>query len=209
MGKSDGFLFPVYRQLISRNIVFEPKIENTAVLGATVNNYTDLSSDLYDIKLNNWEINSDWKLPKKYDAIISTRCPYFAKDPEDFIKRCHHNLNKDGRIFVDWGLGDHWRYENYKIGWVKDGEHEWCYSPDNFLWSTVWDDEFLDHYAYKKFCKDVEKYGYYDVKKAIFDEVPSIIKLKTIKKYFKVSYNLKTLWSDSPQLYIMISGVKK
>ena len=43
----------------------------------------------------------------------------------------------------------------------------------------------------------------------MFESEANYFIVDTIKKYFKVSYNLKTLWSDSPQLYIMISGVKK
>ena len=165
--------------------------------------------DLYDLQLGNWNINSDWSLEKKYDTIICTRCPYFAKDPEDFIRRCHDHLNPGGRLIVDWGLGDHWRSDNYKIGWVKNGEHEQAYADDNFLWSTVWDDSFEEHEHYKYFCKKVEKLGYTDVKKAIFDEVPEILMLDTVKKYFDVCYDIYTLWEDFPQLYILLSCEKK
>ena len=146
---------------------------------------------------------------KKYDIIVCTRCAYFAKDPEDLIRRCADNLNPNGKLYVDWGLGDHWRFENYKIGWVKDDEHEYAYKKDNFLWSTVWDDSFLDDEQFKLFSDRVKKFGYDDIKKAIFEETPQVLQLKNIKKYFNLLYNNIVLWNDKPQLYILVSGVKK
>ena len=164
---------------------------------------------LYDLELGNWNINSSWQLNKKYDTIVCTRCAYFAKDPEDFIARCYDNLNDGGQIYIDWGLGDHWRFKNFKIGWVKDGEHEFAYQNDNFLWSTVWSDSFMEDEQYKLFEKRVEKFGYTDVKNSIYSEVPNILNTNTIKKYFSICYNLLALWEDYPQLYILLHGIKK
>ena len=70
MGRSDPIIFQFYRQVI------RPK-GKVALLGFTDNTLFD--GDLYDLQLNNWDINSDWKLDKKYDTIISLRCPYFSK----------------------------------------------------------------------------------------------------------------------------------
>jgi len=47
------------------------------------------------------------------------------------------------------------------------------------------------------------------MKKAITDEVPSILDLEFVKKYFDIEYNLLALWEESPQLYIFIKGIKK
>ena len=123
MGRTNFILDAVYKDKF-------PIKGPIALLGFKDNRIS--SGDLYDLELGNWNINSDWKLPKKYNSIISTRCPYFAKNPKDFIKRCYDNLEDNGEIFLDWGLGDHWRFENYKVGWVKDGEHEFAYKNDNF-----------------------------------------------------------------------------
>ena len=147
MGRSDTHLGAFYRPHIKLN-------GDVALLG-DADSIRAPVGDLYDLQLGNWNINSDWSLEKKYDTIVCTRCPYFAKDPEDFIRRCHDHLNPGGRLIVDWGLGDHWRFDNYKIGWVKNGEHEYHYTDDNFLWSTVWDDSFKEHEQYKSFCKKV------------------------------------------------------
>jgi len=209
MGRSDPLIRPFYHEHI------KPQGE-IALLGFVNNSWFD--GDLYDLQLNNWNINDNWELDKKYDTIISLRCPYFAKNPEDFIERCYSHLNDKGKLYVDWGLGDHWRYANYKIGWVKDGEHEEAYEEGNCLWSGVWDDSFLENEEYKLFQSRVKKYGYHDVKKAAHEQIPKILEIKKIKKYFDISYNMKALWSGfmerpltllAPQLYILVSGTKR
>ena len=200
MGRSNALLFPFYKKFI------KPQGE-VALLGFTDNGLFE--GDLYDLQLNNWNINDNWELEKKYDTIISLRCPYFSKDPENFIKKCYNSLNKYGRLYVDWGMGDHWRFENYKVGWVKDGEHEHAYGKDNFLWSTVWDDSFLKDHQFELFRARAARYGYKDIKKSIFEEVPKVLEINFIKKYFDISYNIIALWPEEPQLYVLVSGVKK
>ena len=99
------------------------------------------------MSLDNWDINSDWLLPEKYDLIICTRCAYFSKDPADFIQKCKSILKPMGWLFVDWGLGDHWRFKNYKVGWLKDREHEYA-AYNNFksyVMSAVWNDKWEEN----------------------------------------------------------------
>ena len=200
MGRTDFILQRTY-------INNFPKIKPIALLGFTNNNLCD--GDLYDIQFKNWDINSEWKLSKKYNSIISTRCPYFAKNPKDFIKRCYDNLEEVGEIFLDWGLGDHWRFENYKVGWVKAGEHEFAYKDDNYLWSTIFDDSFLKNEQYLLYEERAKKFGYDNIKEAIYEEVPMILSLDYIKKYFHINYELLAVWEDLPQLYIFIKGKKR
>ena len=201
MGRSDPVLFRFYSSHISPT-------GTVALLGYTDNKY--YKGDLYDKQLGNWDINSEWVLPKKYDTIICTRCAYFAKDPEDFIRRCAANLNTNGKLYVDWGLGDHWRFDKYKIGWVKEGEHEYAYGENNFLWSTIWDDDFTQNEDYKLFAERLRPFGYENkIKESIFEEVPSVLHMKYVRKYFDVSYNILALWTDSPQLYILLEAEKK
>jgi len=200
MGKSDPHYFNFCNQHI------KPQGE-TALLGFTNNNY--FQGDLYDLSLNNWDINSEWKLTQRYDTIICTRCAYFSKDPQSFVELCHEHLKPKGKLFVDWGIGDHWRFPNYKVGWVKNGEHEWAYEKDNYLWSTIWDDSFVKDNEYQIFSQRIQKHNYQDAKKAIFDEVPKVINLKFIDMFFETKYNTLALWEDLPQLYTLISGVKK
>jgi SAM-dependent methyltransferase len=200
MGKSDGILNPWYKQ----SIVPQGR---TALLGFQNNNV--FPGDLYDLEIGNWDINDDWSLDGTYDTIISLRCPYFARDPQQFIEKCYEHLNDNGTLYVDWGLGDHWRFENYKIGWIKDGEQEYAYKDDNFLWSTVWDDSFLENEQYKIFCDRVKKFGYHDVHTAILQEVPNVLELKSINKNFDILYSIKTLWEDLPQLYVLVVAKKR
>ena len=199
MGRSDPWLNSFYTQAI------KPK-GATALLGFTENNF--FNGDLYDLKLGNWEINSDWKLDKMYDTIISLRCPYFAKDPQAFLEKCREHLNPGGKLYADWGLGDHWRFDEYKVGWVKDGEHEFAYNENNFLWSGVWDDSFLQNEELIKFSKRVERFGYNDIKKAIHEEIPYVMQLNSIDDQYKVGYRMLALWEDRPQLYILLECQK-
>jgi len=199
MGRSDPHIFNFYNQNIKPS-------GSTALLGFTNNKW--FNGDLYDLQLGNWNINSEWELPKKYDTIICLRCAYFSKNPDDFIVRCYNSLNDGGKLYVDWGLGDHWRFKDYKIGWLKNEEHECAYESDNYLWSTVWDDSFLENEQFKLFSKRVEKFGYNDVKEAIYQETPEVLILNYIKKFFKINYNIIALWEDMPQLYIFIKGIK-
>ena len=115
-------------------------------------------------------------------------------------------------MFVDWGLGDHWRFENYKVGWVKDGEHEYAYAEDNFLWSTAWSDYLLETDEVKNFERLIKNKGYDDFKEAVFDEVPVILNLHALGSLFaKLRFDTLSFWEDMPQLYIPIGlvGAKK
>jgi hypothetical protein len=199
MGRSNEYIIPFYHEHI------KPE-GKTALLGFSENSIFE--GDLYDLSLGNWNINDDWHLNKKYDTIICTRCAYFAKDPQGFILKCMNHLEKNGTLYVDWGLGDHWRFENYKIGWVKDGEHEYAYANDNFLWSAVWSDKFLNDDQFKLFEKRVQKFGYNNVKDAIKKEVPSVLMVNYIEKQYTTRYYNICLWDDLPQLYTLLSLTK-
>ena len=202
MGKSNSIIGPWYKDLI------KPE-GRTALLGFTDNRWWE--GDQYDLSLGNWDINSDWVLQgEKYDTIICLRVFYFAHDPQQFIRKCYEHLNPGGKIYFDSCYGDHWRFPNFKLGWVKDGEQEFAYKKDNFLWAGVWDDGFEDSFAFLEFKRKVQKFGYTDMKKSILDEVPCILNLTDIDQYFDdVTYNMKQLWDDMPQLYILLSGERK
>ena len=200
MGKSDPFLFRFYTDNI------KPRGE-VAQLGSKDNRL--FRGDLFDRDLDNWEINSDWELGSKYDTIICTRCAYFAKDLKDFFKRVYDHLEDGGIFYVDFGIGDHWRYDIYKIGWVKDGEHESAYWDENYLWSSVWDDRFLEDEHFMKFCEFVEKKDYADVKKSLFEETPEILNLDKLNDMFDITYETLTLWEDSPQFNVLLKCAKR
>ena len=200
MGRSNNILNPWYQKQILPS-------GDVALLGFTKNDV--FPGDLYDKQFRNWDINSDWFLPKKYDTIICLRCAYFAKNPQEFILKCYESLNDEGTLYVDWGLGDHWRFEKYKVGWIKDEEQEYAYGKNNFLWSTVWDDSFLLNDQCKLFAESIKKFGYDDIKKAVYDEVPRVLSLTDVEKYFKIEeQSLLKLWDDLPQLYIFLSCKK-
>ena len=200
MGKSDPFLFSKYYDMTSD---LQPK--SVALLGFSSENvYTKKlpgTHHLYDRALENWDINSDWKLQQKYDLIISTRCPYFAKDPHAFFNLCIKHMNPGGAVMLDWGLGDHWRFENYKVGWVRDGEHEFAYADDNKLYSCLWRESFEADNTVKRYRALVAgRFGYpidMNLTQVVNDEVPSLVDYD----YNKIQF--ECLWPDAPQLYIM------
>lgn len=209
MGRSDPIVFSHYDFLIKNE-----SHDSVAFLGFEKPSvFTDSivsdNKDFYDIGLKNWDINDeDWKIDKKYDLVVCTRCPYFSKNPAHFFESIRRITKKDGKFLVDWGLGDHWRFKNYKVGWLKDGEHEYAYGDQNFLWSTVWHDSFLQNPEFKKYQKWVEKLGYNNVKEAIDKEVPVVYDLNDLSSHFKLEVLLLSLWEESPQLYIMMLGQK-
>jgi len=208
MGRSNAILKQTYIKLLN----FSTK--KAAVLGSpgpyfVTNILPTTTFDYFDLSLGNWEINSDWQLEKKYDLIISTRCPYFAKNPHKFIDKCYSSLSEKGAVLLDWGYGDHWRFPNYKIGWVKNGEQEYCYGETNYLWSGIWDDSFLKNEQFILFSGWMKKFDYHDVKKAIFDETPSVLPLNYIQDKFYTNVELLALWPEKPQLYIFVVGFKK
>lgn len=201
MGKSNSLIFDEYVALtatVSADSVaflgFDNENEFTRTVKATRRHF-------YDLSLGNWNINHDWSLPMSYDFIVSTRCPYFAKNPWVFMQKCRRHLNLGGKLFIDWGLGDHWRFPSYKVGWVRDGEHEFAYAPDNYLYSCMWRPEFADHPEVRAFWDHVRGRFGYDENLSLNDvvkrEIPALI------DYQCERINFKFLWPDLPQLYIM------
>ena len=122
MGRSDPYIFDEYLKFLTSEQVRLNESARVAFLGFQGHNDLTMAirakeADFYDLALGNWDINSDWELQHRdYDMIVSTRCPYFAKDPADFYARCKSHVRLGGFIFLDWGLGDHWRFEKFKIG---------------------------------------------------------------------------------------------
>ena len=209
MGRSDTVLFPTYSRLLGNQHYDQVAFLGFSKPNVFTNSISANECDFFDLGLNNWNINSQWDLKKKYDLIVSTRCPYFAKDPRDFLIRCHDSLRDGGVLLADWGLGDHWRFDNFKVGWVKDGEHEHCYGDTNFLWSYVWHDSFLEDPQVKLFISRIKKFGYDGLRSAIFDEVPVVLDLDEMVNHFDMHVLNVALWEDSPQLYTMLRCTKK
>jgi SAM-dependent methyltransferase len=213
MGKSDPIIFSKYLDILRSSN--NKKYKNVCFLGFDKPNNLTRSiscenSDFYDLSLENWNINDKkWNINTGiYDLVVCTRCPYFSKSPRHFMEECCRILADKGALLVDWGLGDHWRFENYKIGWVKNNEHEFSYNKTNYLWSCIWDDSFTSHIEYKKFESWTRKFGYDNVKDAIQAEVPSILNISEISNKFLLSVDMLALWENSPQLYIIVFGEK-
>jgi hypothetical protein len=131
----------------------------------------------------------------------------FAKDPLSFIQRCHENLLDGGNLFVDWSMGQINPFK-FKVGWRKDGEHEFMFE-NNLLWSSIWDDSFLENKQCKIFCSQIKKMGYNNLKQAVYEEVPKVLEYHNIKKYFDCTYEILTTTKPSLHMYVLIKGTKR
>lgn len=202
MGKSDHIVYEWYR---SRSIV--PHGRKVLFLGQVCHNeFTKtLGSDatFLDLSLGNWEINTGPWPSEKFDAVVCTRCAYFASDAQAFIDRCRAMLNPGGVVFIDWGLGDHWRFEKFKVGWVSRGEHEYSSVGDHrsHLFSTFWSEELESHPHVANFKTWIERFGYSGpLASHIAREVPSIASSVDAAECM---VDCLALWPESPQLYIL------
>lgn len=210
MGKSDPHIFAEYKKILNgvasnatAFLGFDGENTFTATVPGVVRHF-------YDIRLSgdcSWNINSEWNLKQKYDLIISTRCPYFAQNPQDFIDRCNAHLSVGGRLMLDFGLGDHWRFSSFKVGWVRNGEHEWAYNEKNMLHSCLWRSEFVHQHEVMSFVNNIKgRFGYsneFDIDSIVRSEVPVIVDYE----YERIAF--KMLWPDLPQLYIITLSYPK
>ena len=206
MGKSDRLVFPEYLNVL--NECNNDSIKSVAFLGFPKENDFTLHVNgkirhFYDLSLKNWDINSNWKLKQNYDLIVCTRCAYFSSDPTTFIQRCKNHLNDDSLALIDWGLGDHWRFDKYKVGWIRYGEREYAYHPKNYLYSCFWNKELANDPNVKNFWEAVRnnsRFGYHQS-----DDISSVVKLEvpTLINYPIQKIKTKFLWPDNPQLYII------
>ena len=222
MGKSDPYVYRFYLDNLFDHPNFdENKIRKVGFFGFRgESNFTSMIPGeeryFYDLSLSNWDINEfPYRCEKDLDLIICTRCAYFAKDPVLMMESFYDLLKEKGIILIDWGLGDHWRFENYKVGWLKNGEQEWAYREENYLWSSLTcadkyqrDINNLD--GVKEFSRNIRNFGYEDIWEAINLEVPKKIFLNDI---VKIGFNFKltslSLWPERPQLYFLLVAIKE
>ena len=202
MGKSDFYLSDFYTHLIEGD-----KFESVGFFGQSGENF--ISSKIiankkyfYDLSLGNWNINTlPYSVENKFDLIVCTRCAYFCKHPDMLIDNFTSLLKPGGKILIDWGLGDHWRFKNYKVGWIKNNEQEYAYADDNFLWSCVWHESFNDDRHVRAFKQNIQKFDYRDeLGNIIKSEVTFVLDPYQIKCK-KLTITHLSLWPDAPQLY--------
>ena len=202
MGTSNAILYPFYTSVIK-------PVAPVALLG--FQDETLFPGKCYDLALGNWDINSDWELDRKYNTIISLRCPYFAKDPLKFIEQVRDHLEPNGTAYLDWGLGDHWRFDDFKVGWKKGEDQEYAYSDTNYLWSSVWRDDFPSVPSVEYFSDAIRKYGYDDLASAVKEEIPSLFMLDNEyfdKHWAAAKTYFKFVPIPKPQLYILLELTK-
>ena len=205
MGKSDPIVFQWYQAQL------EKSYKSIAFLGfpgpnVLTNSFQAEHKHYFDLTAGNWDINSpQWNIRQSsYDLVFCTRCAYFAKDAPDFIKRALLLAKKGGTLFVDWGLGDHWHFPMFKVGWLRGAEHESVEyaGRQNRLYSCFWDDFLESVPDVVQFRSHLGRYGYpstHTIGDIVREEVPSILKPSNIGP---ARIRSLFLWPETPQLYI-------
>lgn len=209
MGKSDQILFPWYAQSLDESCGLD--FSSIALLGfSKENDFTKQirspTRDLFDLTLNDWDINDEsWNITSEsYDLVVCTRCAYFAREPLNAIKESLRILKPGGSIFFDWGLGDHWRSIEFKIGWTDNqDDHDFTVIDGSiqYLWSCFWDKDMEREPEARQFFEWCPvKYLKRSLSSVVLEEVPSIMTSSDLKPSY---VRLKALWPDSPQLYVI------
>ena len=201
MGKSDPVIFPWYASrmtsLAGKRIAFLSQTEHNFLSRSL----SPAESYFYDISLGNWDMNQHqaWSIPE-VDAIVCTRAACFSENPKDFIERCLSSVVPGGTVFIDWGLGDHWRHRKFMVGWVSGEERvSVTYDKVHYLRSAYWTSEFEAHPEVQKFSLWISEKGYdKSLTDIIKEEVPCVTCHPSL-----VAYDAITLWQDSPQLYVL------
>lgn len=214
MGRSDQIVFEFYTRVMGINL--NKHFDSVGCFGQPKENtFTKMIRSrkkcFFDLSLNNWNINLfPYVSKEKFDLLICTRTAYFSKNPLEMIKEFKKLLRPGGKILIDWGLGDHWRFERFKIGWLKDQEHEFAYSEKNYLWSCYLSEKMIKSLDFSKFEKNCKKFGYDSILNAIKEEVPFVLHEKELKE---LGINIIVeksmfLWPEAPQLYtcLLIEG---
>jgi SAM-dependent methyltransferase len=206
MGKSDYLIFQDYLSTIEE--CNNDSVNDVAFLGFSSENELTKrifgkTRHFYDKSLGNWDINTAISLSQKYDLIVCTRCAYFCKEPDILYKECQEKLKEGGHALIDWGLGDHWRFDKYKVGWLREGEQEHAYEPGNFLHSCFWDENLIQDEQVNIFWEKILLMKDSPYNKGDF--LPDIIKREVPKLISYETKIIKTrfLWPGRPQLYII------
>ena len=115
-------------------------------------------------------------------------------------------LKPGGKILIDWGLGDHWRFKDFSIGWKHHGYQEFAYDEKNYLWSCYFSKNLKKNHHYLLFEQYCKRFGYERVDSAIRDEVEVML---TDEKIIQLGYSIEkeqclALWPESPQLYVCL-----
>ncbi len=202
MGRSDGIVFPWYaermRSVAGQRILFLAQPGHNSLshsLGPSASHFFDLS-------LGNWDINqeADWPSPE-VDAVICTRGAYFSERPLDFVERCLRSVRPGGIVFIDWGLGDHWRFKKFRVGWRDQEEHEYSTVGDRrcHLQSAAWNSCLEDHPQVAAFREWIKPFGYEGkLGPHVLKEVPSVLGIPSSSVV-----DCLAIWPEMPQLYIL------
>ena len=206
MGKTDAHLFPHYKRL------FQKKGDVVAIAGGTVRPpwLEDCPAyELYDREIDGWSISNP-VLNTEYDNIICTRVAYFSDRPLHTIKTLAEHLKPGGQLLIDWGVGDHWRFRPYSVGWVRGQVHEWAYQEGNLLWSAYYDTDMEYQHQFKA---NIKQHGYEgQLIEHLRAECPELVlksEIEALDIFEPFEATHIDFWQDYPQLYSILPLIKK
>ena len=202
MGKSDPIVLPWYearmKSAAGKRVAFLAQPGHNQLSRSLM----PTESHFLDLSLKNWDINQTrpWDIPE-VDAIVCTRGAYFSERPSEFLERCLETVVPGGHVFVDWGLGDHWRFSRFRVGWRDETEHEHAVVGGfkSYLYSAVWNDILEDHPQVLRFKEWISPHGYMGpLGPYVTNEVPSVLQVSC-----DTLVDCLAIWPERPQLYIL------
>jgi len=166
MGKTDKYINPTYKKIAKKYV------DDGSVIGMFGFTKKDKFSklwrkmDFYDLRLSNWDINSDWKDGKTYKSIICLRTSGFAKNVLNLLDSFYDRLKTGGVLLVDWSLGsEHYPRDIEGVTWGWSFEGERSYGKYNgkkcFLYSSCLTDDCLKSKPFFDLCYRSSRYGQY------------------------------------------------
>jgi hypothetical protein len=176
----------------------------------------DLYHEDEDKQLDINEAIENWTIDNYdiYDGIVCTRVAYFSKSPIELVERLSIVGKKNCKILIDWGIGDHWRFEPLNVGWYHpDGVQEFAYASGNFLWSTVWNNDWASDSEVWDFFLAMERHDKkYDMTlgnttNQILEEFPVVVNTRAFEKHMTGEWTHHMFWPEAPQLYHIFKGV--
>ena len=167
MGKTDKYIIPIYKDIASKYT------QQGSVVGMFGFINTDKIStlwrkmDFYDLRLSNWDINSDWQQGKTYKTIVCLRTSGFSKNPRDMLKKFHAALKTGGILLIDWSLGSEHYPRNSKVqSWGWDFMGKRCFGVYTgkkcLLYSSCLTSQCMDSEAFSILCDHSSCWKHYE-----------------------------------------------
>lgn len=192
MGRTDKFLIPVYKKIITKYG------DNFHFYGSTPSDKLACnlkSCEFFDIQMGNWDINGEWNTPQT-DKAICLRSSGFSINPNMLIENFANKIKSKGILIIDWTMGsDHYQRDSKDWTWGWHDTRNRCYGEYNNkkypLYSSYLSDFGFNSSSFKQICKYAITLKKYENIKNWEEQVRSEfmeywLSRNILEKYFKV-----------------------